>query len=217
MRNPFARRASRIPRLLLLHPREAFTIQGLARLARVDTSLVSRTVAALAAAGHVRVEPGSTDERRRNVRLSAARELLEDWKHARRKKELLTRRFDIGTKNVRETLRVIKDSARPGLPYAVSGLAGAQFVQRVVEPADVLLLAPAEQVGAWAEHLLAQPAEGGRGLLRILPVDDVFVFDLAEDHQNLRVADPVQLWLDSASSGERASVATGAIEKAMGW
>lgn len=216
-RNPFATRASRIPRLLL-HPQKAFTVQELSRLASVDKSVASRTVSALATDGHVLVEPGEDDERFRYVRLADARRLLNEWGDVRRRKRRkLPQRLDIGIQTVGETLDAISHSADGAPPFVVSGLAGAQFVRNAVEPADVLLLTGREGAGWWKGRLLARPAEGSFGLLRIGVIDDDFVLSLAEPHQKLPIADPVQLWLDTAQSGERARAASDAIADAMGW
>jgi len=216
-RNPFATRASRISRILLLHPERVFTMQELSRLAKVDKSLASRTVAALALEGHVSVTPGSEDERVRHVRLNSPRRLLQEWSATRRRRRVQARRLDIGTRTVADTLRAIADSAKPGLPYAISGLAGAQFVRRVVEPADVLLLTTSDGVERWSELLLAEPTQTSNGLLRLAKVDDEFLFELAEPRKKLVIADPVQLWLDTVSAGERAREASEAIAEKMHW
>lgn len=216
-RNPFATRASRISRLLLLHPEKAFTMQELSRLAGVHKSLTSRTVKVLASEGYVTETTGTEDERFRYVRLASPRRLLAEWSAMRRQRRAQPWRLDIGTRTVSDTLRVIADSARPGLPYAISGLAGAQFIRRAVEPADVLLLTSNEGVERWTELLLARSTQQNEGLLRIAAADDAFLFELAEEKENLVIADPVQLWLDTALGGERAREASEAIAKEMHW
>lgn len=219
-RNPFATRASRIARLLLLQPGREFTVQQLGRLARVDKSLASRAVSTLASQGYVDVTPGTEDERYRFVRIASAVRLLNDWSDARRHRSSRVsepQRFDIGTRSVSDTLRAIADAAEPGLQYAISGLAGAAAVKRAVEPADVLLLTTREGRTRWSELLLARRTRGDRGLLQIALIDDEFLFRLAEPRHDLLIADPVQLWLDTSAGGERAQEASFAIAKEMGW
>jgi hypothetical protein len=101
-------------------------------------------------------------------------------------------------------------------PWAISGIAGAATLRRAVEPADVLLLTTAAGVEEWSSTLLAEP-NPDRGLLQIAVAQDAFIFQLADRHGGLPVADPVQLWLDTTGAGERAVVAADAILAAMGW
>jgi hypothetical protein len=53
--------------------------------------------------------------------------------------------------------------------------------------------------------------------LRIAVLHDRFPFRLARREGGLLVADPVQLWLDTSSMGERALEASEAVAKAMDW
>jgi DNA-binding transcriptional ArsR family regulator len=214
-RNPFAPRASRVPRWLLLHHRETFTVRELSNLVDVDESLVSRTIASLRADGFVDAERNPDDERIKPVRLVAADALLDEWRLVWRRGHPRYERFSIGTKNVGETLNAVRDAAEVGTPYAISGLAGAASIRRAVDPSDVLLLT--NRVGAqrWRSLLLAEPSD--RGLLQIAVAPDEFVFTLCKPWEGLLVADAVQLWLDTAIAGERAQAATRAITKAMSW
>jgi MarR family len=217
-RNPFAKRASRIPRLLLLQPDRAFTVQELSREARVDKSLASRTVNALEAAGFVAVSHGPEDERFHHVRLISPRRLLQEWNVVSRRRTVARpTRLDIGTRTVEETLGAIQDAWVRSLPYAISGLAGAQFVRRVVEPADVLLLTTASAKQRWMELLLPRRPSQRAGLLRLDVIDDDFIFELARPEDGLIIADNVQLWLDTAAAGERAREASEAIAEVMHW
>ena len=114
-------------------------------------------------------------------------------------------------------LRVVADVAELSTPYAISGLAGAAFVRRTVEPSEVLLLTTKDGIRRWSELLLADRAPTGQGRLRLTAVEDDFIFRVARPEGNLVIADPVQLWLDTSSSGERAREASEAIAEAMGW
>lgn len=214
--NPFARRASRIPRFLLLHPQKRFTIKELAELAKVDKSVASRTVTALATEGLIDTTQDPNDERVKLVTVPDPRRLLDAWGHVWRRKRPRAQRFDIGTRNVEDTLRAVADAQDPLTPWVISGLAGAALVRRVVDPADVLLLTTAEGFDSWTRRLFATRTPD-RGLLRVAVVPDDFPFDLARRHSNLLVADPVQLWLDTSIAGERAVEASEAVAKSMGW
>jgi hypothetical protein len=98
----------------------------------------------------------------------------------------------------------------------VSGLAGAQALQRAVEPSDVLLLTTTNGAHWWSDRLLAEPSPSA-GLLRIASLSDDFVFRLTHEYEGVLIADPVQLWLDNAISGERALAASDAIAQRMSW
>jgi DNA-binding MarR family transcriptional regulator len=215
--DPFALRASRICRHLLLHPTDEFTINALAKAAEVDKSVVSRVVAELEREALIRVKTNAEDARSRVVRLTNPRRLLEEWRITWRRTRVPRKRFDIGTNSVDQSLQIIADAGKDSsAPWAISGVAGASFLRRAVEPADVLLLTTTDGLVEWQTKLFAEPSSG-TGLLRIASIRDPFVFSLAWPHHRLRVADPVQLWLDTAIAGERAAEAAEAIAKEMRW
>ena len=217
VRNPFAPRASRVARRLLLDPSETFSIQQLSELTEVDNGHVSRTVATLADRGFVQVTRSERDERLRHVSLVSPLGLLEDWLQYWRRTQPIAYQLDIGTRSFEETLRAIANAAEPSTPYAISGLAGASFLRRVVEPSNVLLLTDKTGLERWSELLLARREQRGRGLVRVAAAQDDFIFKLVQIERRVHVADPVQLWLDTATSGERASVASDAIADLMSW
>ena len=217
VRNPFAPRASRVARRLLLDPSESFSVQQLSELTEVDNGHVSRTVATLADRGFVEVTRPQRDERLRLIHLVSPLGLLEDWLQYWRRTQPIAYQLDIGTRSFEETVRAIADAAEPSTPYAISGLAGASFVRRVVEPTNVLLLTVKTGLERWSELLLARRERQGQGLVRVAAVQDDFIFKLVHLERRVQVADPVQLWLDTATSGERASVASDAIADLMSW
>jgi len=55
------------------------------------------------------------------------------------------------------------------------------------------------------------------GPLRLDVIDDEFIFELTKVEDGLVIADPVQLWLDTVSAGERAREASEAIAEVMRW
>jgi len=214
--NPFASRASRICRYLLLHPSETFMLSALASATEVNKGFTSEVISALAAEALVTVEGDPGDARARLIRLADATRLLDEWRRVWQRRRPAAQRFDLGTRTVDETLRALKDARDVEVPWAISGLAGASFVRKAVEPADVLLLTTAEGAKEWPRALLADPSPD-RGLLRIAVMPDPFVFGLARLDGRLRIADPVQLWLDTATAGERAAAAAAAIAETMRW
>lgn len=218
-RNPFAKRSSRVLRWLLLHPDESYSIRGLAQAVHLSEAVTSRVVRALDDAALVSVAHDPDDERRRLVSVSRAAEALAAWRpfwEARRVRRL---HWDIGTTTPQDTLSALEEATRsnPALDWAVGGLAGATYVRRAVEPADVLVWLREEQLEAWAEELTPARVRPGEASLRAALAPDPFIFELTSTHDGVRVADPVQLWLDCATEGERAGAAADAIREEMGW
>jgi DNA-binding MarR family transcriptional regulator len=213
-RNPYAAKASRIPRWLLLHPHDTFRIRELSAEVDVDEGFASRTISGLAAEGLVDVAKDPRDERARSVRLVEPRRLLEEWLTSWRRRPP-AQRLSIGTRDVAGTLEAIRNAA-PYLPrHAISGLAGASFLDRAVEPADVLVVIERSAAEALKDVLLATPSESG--LLRVGLLPDAFPLRLAQDRAGLPIADAVQLWLDTAAAGERARTAAQAVAASMDW
>jgi DNA-binding MarR family transcriptional regulator len=215
---PFAIRSSRIPRWLLLHADGRPSFRELARAVELSEPMVSRTMHALANDGLVAIESDPGDARRRRVRLRDTRELLDAFERAtfaRRPRRVV---WDVGARDADEAIERLRAAAeRTALPYAVTGVAGAAFVRRVVEPAEVSVWISRDDLDRWADELVAVPAraEPGRIVAQLTP--DPFVLSLATNHQGIRVADPVQLYLDCRRSGERALEAADAIRAEMNW
>ena len=217
-RNPFAVRASRISRLLLLHSSSRFTVTELSELCQLNESVVSRTVRALADEGFADVRVASHDQRVREVSLRDPAGLLARWDAAWRRERPDFWRLDIGTRSVADTQRVVADTARAtSLSFAISGLAAAYRFARAVEPADVLVLVPRATQRRWEESLMARSRATERGLLRLAGVPDAFIFDLVDRENGIDFADPVQVWLDTRAAGERAREASDAIAAKMDW
>ena len=215
---PFATRASRLSRWLLLHVDERLSFRELANTVQLSEAMVSRAAHALADDGLIAIESDPADARRRLVRLRNARALLDAFEHAtatRRPRRLV---WDVGARDVSGAIeRLRKAASHLALPYAVSGLAGAAFVRRVVEPADISFWIAREDSEQWAEALTAVPSRPGPGRVTALLAPDPFVLSLATSHKDVQVADPVQLYLDCRRVGERALEAADAIRAEMNW
>jgi hypothetical protein len=103
------------------------------------------------------------------------------------------------------------------VPYAVGGVAGASFVRRAVEPIDVVVWIRRDDADLWAGELAATPSRPGPGRVTMQLTRDPFVLSLASNRDGIQIADPVQLYLDCRSAGERALEAADAIRAEMGW
>lgn len=215
---PFAIRASRVPRRLLLHPEEKPALRWLAQKLDLSESAVSRTVAALAADGLVEVERDPRDARVRHVALRDAPGKLEAFERATSARRVRRMTWDVGARDADGALDVLREAApQVGRPYAVGGLAGAALHNRVVEPAELTLWIEPDQTARWEQALLATPARPAPGRITAQLVPDPFTLKFARERHGVMVADPVQLYLDCRMRGERALEAAEAIRQAQGW
>ena len=215
---PFAIRASRLPRWLLLHPDERLSIRELASAIELSEAMVSRTVRALADDGLVVVESDPGDARRRLVRLRDSGALLDAFERATIARRPRRQTWDVGARDVPEAIERLRTAAHHlKLPYAISGLAGAAFVRRVVEPAELSVWISRESSERWASELMAVSARPGPGRITAYLAPDPYVLSLVTNYDRVQVADPVQLYLDCRRSGERALEAAEAIRSEMDW
>ena len=215
---PFAIRSSRVPRWLLLHTEERPSFRELAKAVELSEAMVSRTMRALADDGLVAVEVDPTDARRRKVRLRDAQTLLDAFERAAAARRPRRVTWDVGARDATEAIERLRTTAkRLARPYAVSGLAGAAFIRRVVEPADVSVWISRDDPERWAEELVAVPSRPGPGRIIAHIAPDPFVLSLATSYDDVRIADPVQLYLDCRRVGERALEAADAIRAEMNW
>jgi hypothetical protein len=165
-------------------------------------------------------EPESTASgRRKHIRLDRPRDLLDAWLPYWQKRPIRQRRWDVGARDADDALRLIEMAVKKKRSdrFVIGGLAGAATVSRAVEPADVLVWTTAEEATGLAEMLQPVPARGGSGTVRVAVPPDPWTLGLAQKTEGLLVADPVQLWLDCMSEGERALEAGEAIADAVGW
>jgi hypothetical protein len=218
VRNPFAKRSSRVPRWLLLHHEERFSLSDLARAVDLDPSVVSRVVRALEDAAFVREAGSDAGGRRRHIQLERPRALVDAWLPVWQRRRIRRRRWDIGARDVDEAIRLLSDAVgdRPDR-WAIGGLAGAAMVRRAVEPAEILVWITPDEVGVLGERLQPEPARGGRGSVEVADAPDPWTLGLARVVEGVPLADPVQLWLDCASEGERALEAADAVAEVTGW
>lgn len=217
VRNPFAKRSSRVARWLLLHPTRAFSLAELAADVDLNAAAVSRVVRALEEAGHVEASTAGVG-RRKQVRLHSAGALLDSWHASWQARRVVQRRWDVGARDPDGAITLVSEAlvSHPH-SWALGGLSGAALVKRIVEPAEAVVWTTAEGLAGLEEMLLPAPARGGRGVLRLAVAPDPWTLSLARDLDGRPVADLVQLWLDCSSSGERALEAADAVASAAGW
>jgi hypothetical protein len=217
-RNPFAVRGSRVARWLLLHPEQSFVISELATHVELSIAAVSRAVRALDEMAVVQTATAAGDARGREVRLRRPIELLNAWLPVWQRRRVQRTTWDIGADSVETAIKSMASAASErDVDWALGGLAGAAEVARGVEPADAVVWIDPDDLAGLAEVLMPERSRGGRGTLRMTAAPDPWTLTLATASGRLPVADPVQLWLDCSSEGERALEAADAVAKVMGW
>lgn len=215
---PFANRASRVPRWLLLHADGQPSFRELATRLELSEAMVSRTVRALADDGLVAIGSDPGDARLRLARLPEPARLLDAFERTVGPRRPRRVTWDIGARDASEAMTALQTAAHKlKVPYAVGGVAGASFVRPAVEPIDVVVWIRPDDAGLWAEELAATPSRPAPGRVTMQLTRDPFVLSLASDRNGIQVADPVQLYLDCRSAGERALEAADAIRVEMRW
>jgi hypothetical protein len=216
---PFANRASRVPRWMLLHATDQPTsFRELATRLELSEAIVSRTMRALADDGLVAIGSDPADARRRLARLPEPALLLDAFERAVALRRPRRVTWEIGARDAPDAMKALQATARKlNVPYAVGGVAGASFVRRAVEPIDVVVWIRRDDAALWAERLAATSARPAPGRVTMQVSRDPFVLSLASDRDGIQVADPVQLYLDCRSAGERALEAADAIRVEMRW
>jgi DNA-binding transcriptional ArsR family regulator len=220
-RNPFAVRSSRVARWLLLHGEESFSIGELAKRVELSGAAVSRAVQALDQMALVETSSSDVDARTREVRLKRPVALLEAWLPNWQRRRLQRVVWDIDAQDVGHVLDQLQTAALPDdLQWAIGGLVGAsQTGDTYVVPSDVVVWIAPEGIATLADGLMPTSSRGGRGTLRVTATPDPWTLSLASRPGALAlpVVDPVQLWLDCSSEGERALEAAAGIAYSMGW
>ena len=215
---PFANRASRVPRWLLLHATDQPSFRELATRLELSEAIVSRTMRALADDGLVSIGSDPADARLRLARLPEPGRLLDAFERAVALRRPRRVTWEIGARDAPDAMKVLQRAARRlNVPYAVGGLAGASFIRRVVEPVDVVVWIRRDDTDLWAEELSPITSRPAPGRVTMQMTRDPFVLSLASDRSGIQVADPVQLYLDCRSAGERVLEAADAIRVEMGW
>ena len=217
--SPFARRASRVPRWLLLNDRGADSLVELARTVGLSEATVSRVARELAEQGLVELHERGHDGRLRGIRARDTGGLLDALERAAFSQRVARRTWDVGASDVEDALvRWSRAAERmPEAPYAVGGLAGAATFAKAVEPSSALVWVDPSDLARWGELLLPETTRPRPGTVTVQAAPDPFVLGLAEERGGLRIADPVQVYLDCRLLGERALEAAAAVKQSQGW
>jgi len=158
------------------------------------------------------------DARLRLARLPEPARLLDAFERAVALRRPRRVTWEIGARDAPEAMKALQAAARKlNVPYAVGGVAGASFVRPAVEPVDVVVWIRRDDADLWAKRLAATPSTPAPGRVTMQLARDPFVLSLVSDRNGIQVADPVQLYLDCRSAGERALEAADALRVEMRW
>lgn len=158
---PFANRACRVPRWLLLHANDQLSFRELATRLELSEAMVSRTMRALLDDGVVAIESDPADARLRLARLPEPARLLDAFERAVAPRRPRRVKWDIGARDVPEAVTALHTAAHElKVPYAVGGVAGVSFVRRAVEPIDVVAWIRRDDADLWAERLAGNAVQG---------------------------------------------------------
>jgi DNA-binding MarR family transcriptional regulator len=217
--NPFGVKTSRVARWLLLHPKDAFGIVELARNVELSRASVSRTVAALDDRALVETQLNRANRRNKLVTVGNPSKLLDAWLHEWHRRRFRRLRWDVGSSGVEETLDLLrKMNADSEIVWALGGVAGATIRHRVVEPRDVVVWTTSDDVPLLTEELMpVETLSPVRSNMRVAIAPDAFLFRSVREVDGIPLVDPVQLWLDCMTEGERAMEAAAAIAREQGW
>jgi hypothetical protein len=215
---PFANRASRVPRWLLLHATEQPSFRKLATRLELSEAIVSRTMRALADDGLVAIASDPADARRRLARLAEPGLLLDAYERAVALRRPRRVTWEIGARDTPDAMNTLRKTARKlSVPYAVGGVAGASLLQLAIEPIDVVVWIRRDDADLWFKALAPITSRPAPGRVTVQLTRDPFVLSLASDRDGIHVADPLQLYLDCRAAGERALEAADAIRSEMHW
>jgi biotin operon repressor len=215
---PFANRASRVARWLLLHATEQPSFRELATRLELSEAMVSRTMRALADDGLAAIGSDPDDARRRLARLHEPSLLIDAFERAVAPRRPRRVTWEIGARDAPDAIRTLQKTAlKLDMPYAIGGVAGASLTGSAVEPVDVLVWIRRDDAELWADELTPVTSRPAPGRVTMQLTRDPFVLSLAGDRDGIQVSDPVQLYLDCRSAGERALEAADAIRVEMGW
>lgn len=190
--DPFARKSSRVVRVLLSRPGHGWQVQALAREAGVSLGLASKVKAAL-------VRDAYLDERERLLYVREPAKLLRQWAehyHPPGKKLSL---FTLARPGEAEA-NLARWCAANGVPYALTQLAGAWRVAPMVRYDRSAVYVSRQRADLWSldsltTALAAKRVETGANLDLWL-TDDAGVFYGRREVGGVSVASPVQLFLD---------------------
>jgi hypothetical protein len=189
--DPFAQRSSRITRVLLSRPSEAWTLSDLAKKAQVSLGLAWKVKKTLMEDGFIKM----SDKR---IVLSDAAGLLDAWKKRYSVPAEKVSLYAIGKTDQLER-RLCECCKSIGLRCALTGLSGAWQVAPMVRyttaSAYVETVSDSTLMADMIERMDAKPVDTGANLVLYLTRDESVFYGM-HTLSGLNVVSPIQLHMD---------------------
>jgi hypothetical protein len=187
--NIFSRKASRIVRVLLVHPQEGWTIKDLSKEAGVSIGFTHAVVMSLIDQRHV-----YRDESYR-LRVSDPVKLIQRWAAYHNYIAMNTfLHYHTFEKNIEAFLSNMKEAN--DLEYALTVLAGAHIVAPYVRPTTIhFYIKEKKKAKTWVELLDLRPVETGGNVSIVLPYDEGVFYGVSQV-AGVNVVSKVQLYVD---------------------
>jgi len=188
-RNIFSRKASRIVRVLLIRPREGWTIKDLSKEAKVSLGFTHAVVMSLIDQKHV-----YRDELYK-LRVVDSVKLIQRWAAYHNYMSMNTfLRYHTFEKNIDAFLSNMRETN--GLEYALTVLVGANVVAPYVRPTTIhFYIKQKKEAKSWVELLDLRPVETGGNVSMVLPYDEGVFYGVSQV-AGVNVVSKVQLYVD---------------------
>lgn len=208
--NIFSRKASRVVRVLLVNPQEAWTIKDLSKEAEISLGFTHAVIMSLIDQGHVYRDNSY------RLRVSDPVKLIQRWAAYNNYIAMNTfLRYHTFEKNIEAFLSKMKEAS--DLEYALTVLAGAHIIAPYVRPTTVhFYIKQEKKAKTWVELLDLRPVETGGNISIVLPYDEGVFYGVSQVG-GVSVVSKVQLYVDlfnyPARGEEAAEIMLRALEK----
>ena len=212
-KNIFSPKASRISRVLLIHPHEGWTVEDLSKEAEVSLGFTHAVVMSLIDQGHVYRDSSY------RLRVSDPVKFIQRWAAYHNYTSMNTfLHYHTFEKNIEVFLSNMKGAY--GLEYALTVLAGAHLVAPYVRPTTVhFYIKKEKEAETWVELLSLRPVEKGGNVSMVLPHDEGVFYGVTHVG-GVNVVSKVQLYIDlfnyPARREEAAEMVLKTLEKEWG-
>jgi len=199
----FARKSSRVSRVLLYHADSAFTQRELSKLTDLDEGYISKIVRSLESDELIdRLEDGSVKARDKSLLLDAWREAYDFHKQP-------LVRGHVPARSGLDLLSALSQKlSSDGIEYAASGLAGAWLYTQFADFRIATIYLQRPIPAAKLSNLGFREGEAGENIWIVIPKDE-WVFYESREVDGIRSVHPVQVFLDLKGHPERAEEAAG--------
>jgi len=190
VQNVFSPMASRVVRILLVNPKQDWSILGISKEAKTAYGYTHRLVKALLRTGLCR----KTEANR--IVVTNAGELLSRWA-SYYDFTLLNNvnAYYSPNQDLDRFVRKLSTASRPDLRYALTLQAGAALVSPYVRPANIHLYVEQEKLGKWQKLLGLQLTELGGNVFLVEPYDEGVFYNVRK-RKEVWVVSNVQLYVD---------------------